>query len=211
LRVGRPHLHPRSGATPIRRPQANMGTRSALAACGRSAAQQLALARPVKRQRPRPARRPSVVKRSRLLSPRGPDERARTPSRAPLAARSFTPAVLSARTLSRRAPNAPPRPKTAETWGRKGNGPEDRSSGPLFTWCSRQVRDEREMAPEEGIEPPTRRLTAACSTTELLRKVGGPIDGRPPRPSSRDRAQDCTRCRSPSPRPPRTRPPQPAP
>ena len=26
-----------------------------------------------------------------------------------------------------------------------------------------------EMAPEEGFEPPTRRLTAACSTTELLR------------------------------------------
>lgn len=26
-----------------------------------------------------------------------------------------------------------------------------------------------ELAPEEGFEPPTRRLTAACSTTELLR------------------------------------------
>src|SRR6188508_2085165 len=26
------------------------------------------------------------------------------------------------------------------------------------------------LAPEEGFEPPTRRLTAACSTTELLRK-----------------------------------------
>lgn len=30
------------------------------------------------------------------------------------------------------------------------------------------------MAPEEGFEPPTRRLTAACSTTELLRKGPGP-------------------------------------
>ena len=29
------------------------------------------------------------------------------------------------------------------------------------------------MAPEEGIEPPTRRLTAACSATELLRNVEG--------------------------------------
>ena len=28
------------------------------------------------------------------------------------------------------------------------------------------------MAPEEGFEPPTRRLTAACSTTELLRNIG---------------------------------------
>lgn len=25
------------------------------------------------------------------------------------------------------------------------------------------------LAPEEGFEPPTKRLTAACSTTELLR------------------------------------------
>ena len=32
------------------------------------------------------------------------------------------------------------------------------------------------LAPEEGFEPPTRRLTAACSTTELLRKNEGPID-----------------------------------
>ena len=29
------------------------------------------------------------------------------------------------------------------------------------------------VAPEEGIEPPTRRLTAACSATELLRNVEG--------------------------------------
>ena len=29
------------------------------------------------------------------------------------------------------------------------------------------------LAPEEGFEPPTRRLTAACSTTELLRKGEG--------------------------------------
>ena len=30
-----------------------------------------------------------------------------------------------------------------------------------------------QVAPEEGIEPPTRRLTAACSATELLRNVEG--------------------------------------
>ena len=30
------------------------------------------------------------------------------------------------------------------------------------------------LAPEEGFEPPTQRLTAACSTTELLRiSIGG--------------------------------------
>ena len=35
------------------------------------------------------------------------------------------------------------------------------------------------MAPEEGIEPPTRRLTAACSATELLRNVEGDDYGQP--------------------------------
>lgn len=35
------------------------------------------------------------------------------------------------------------------------------------------------LAPEEGFEPPTRRLTAACSTTELLRNVWGSIDDVP--------------------------------
>ena len=32
---------------------------------------------------------------------------------------------------------------------------------------------QRRLAPEEGFEPPTRRLTAACSTTELLRTDEG--------------------------------------
>ena len=32
------------------------------------------------------------------------------------------------------------------------------------------------MAPEEGFEPPTQRLTAACSTTELLRISHGGAD-----------------------------------
>ena len=35
-----------------------------------------------------------------------------------------------------------------------------------------QAISRRAMAPEEGFEPPTRRLTAACSTTELLRNIG---------------------------------------
>ena len=34
------------------------------------------------------------------------------------------------------------------------------------------VRISTGLAPEEGFEPPTRRLTAACSTTELLRNIG---------------------------------------
>lgn len=32
------------------------------------------------------------------------------------------------------------------------------------------------VAPEEGFEPPTQRLTAACSTTELLRNTPGGAD-----------------------------------
>ncbi len=46
----------------------------------------------------------------------------------------------------------------------------------------RRHRDPKErvlrtrLAPEEGFEPPTRRLTAACSTTELLRKIYEPVD-----------------------------------
>src|SRR4029450_7138169 len=32
-------------------------------------------------------------------------------------------------------------------------------------------------APEEGFEPPTRRLTAACSAPELLRNVNAPLWG----------------------------------
>ena len=37
-------------------------------------------------------------------------------------------------------------------------------------------RADKEVAPEEGFEPPTQRLTAACSTTELLRNVPGGAD-----------------------------------
>ena len=71
-------------------------------------------------------------------------ERERRPARP-----GRTPAALSARTPSRRTQRSPTR-KPSGKQGRKGNGPEDRSSGPLLTWCSRQVRDEREMAPRSG-------------------------------------------------------------
>ena len=37
-------------------------------------------------------------------------------------------------------------------------------------------RADKEVAPEEGFEPPTQRLTAACSTTELLRNAPGGAD-----------------------------------
>src|SRR5208283_4719102 len=40
------------------------------------------------------------------------------------------------------------------------------------------------LAPEVGLEPTTTRLTAACSTIELLWNANGHIIYEPPRPSS---------------------------
>ena len=56
------------------------------------------------------------------------------------------------------------------------------------SWRGRGERRQRpgdvlpsRLAPEEGFEPPTRRLTAACSATELLRNVrGAHYEERPP-------------------------------
>jgi hypothetical protein len=71
--------------------------------------------------------------------------RARTASREPLAALVFVLGVLSVRSPSRRARRSSTR-KPSGNQGRKGNGPEDRSWGPLFTDASRDVREEEEMA-----------------------------------------------------------------
>src|SRR5690606_37443576 len=68
-------------------------------------------------------------------------ERERRPARP-----SRAPAALSARTPSQRLRRAATR-KPSENQGRKGNGPEDRSSGPLLNDASREVRAEEEMAP----------------------------------------------------------------
>lgn len=83
---------------------------------------------PVERQRPRPPKTGSAVNRSRFLSPRWPEERARTPSRTPPLRAPSRPrrSLLERRPGSRRARRAA---KVAETWGRKGSGPEDRSWG----------------------------------------------------------------------------------
>ena len=43
------------------------------------------------------------------------------------------------------------------------------AAGGLIDAKSTRSEHGLELAPEEGFEPPTRRLTAACSTTELLR------------------------------------------
>jgi hypothetical protein len=82
----------------------------------------------------------------------------REPERRPTR-RDRAPPPLSARTLSQRTRRSPTR-KPSGKQGEKGNGPEDRSSGPLLTWCSRQVRDEREMARDLPLEPAPHGRTA---------------------------------------------------
>ena len=78
---------------------------------------------PVKRQRLRPAKTGSAVKRSRFLSPRGPEERARTPSRTP-SARAPSRPRRSLRERCPRARGARRAPEVAETWGRNATAPE---------------------------------------------------------------------------------------
>lgn len=68
---------------------------------------------------------------------------------------TFTPAALSARTLSTRASCS----RSVEgrgNVGEKRNGPGDRSPRPLFTVAAREVRERLEMAPATGLEPVTR-------------------------------------------------------
>src|SRR5690606_9678130 len=70
-------------------------------------------------------------------------ERERRPARP-----SRAPAARAARTPSQRLRRAATR-KPSGKQGGKGNGPEDRSSGPLLNGASREVREEEGMAPEE--------------------------------------------------------------
>src|SRR5690606_14747520 len=53
--------------------------------------------------------------------------------------------------------------ETPGVLGRNGEAPSDRSSGASVYRPSPSVGDERKMAPAPGLEPGTRRLTAACS------------------------------------------------
>ncbi len=62
-----------------------------------------------------------------------------------------------------------------------GYGPSLTAAQPSSAGDTRRGVTPR-LAPEEGFEPPTRRLTAACSATELLRNVRGAHYGE--RPSS---------------------------
>ena len=84
---------------------------------GRHPASDVAAMRwPVNHQRLRPAKTGSAVKRSRFLSPRGPEERARTPSRSPSSRAPSRPW----RSLRERCPGARRArraPKVAKTWG----------------------------------------------------------------------------------------------
>ena len=81
----------------------------------------------------------------------------------------LSPAYLSAEVglLDRAGP--PPRQGAQQRKGQeKGNVPRSGISGGRKSWNFR-----REMAPQAGFEPATLRLTAGCSTVELLRNAGG--------------------------------------
>ena len=81
----------------------------------------------------------AVKRLSASLSPRDREESANAVPRA-LDAQFFTRVVLSARTPSRRARRSPTR-KPAGNQGRKGNGPGDRSQGPLLKGAGSRFRD----------------------------------------------------------------------
>ena len=101
----------------------------------------------------------AVKRLSASLSPRDRRESGRAVPRGAHRARS----ALSA---SRRESAAEARAarETLGVLGRNGEAPSDRSLGASVYRPSPPVRDERKMAPAAGLEPATRRLTAACST-----------------------------------------------
>jgi hypothetical protein len=101
----------------------------------------------------------AVKRLSASLSPRDRRESGRAVPRGAHRARS----ALSA---SRRESGAAARAarETPGVLGRNGEAPSDRSLGASVYRPSPLVGDERKMAPAAGLEPATRRLTAACST-----------------------------------------------
>ena len=111
----------------------------------------------------------AVKRLSVSLSPRDRRESGRAVPRGAHRARSALSASTRESTVATRAAR-----EGLGVLGRNGEAPSDRSLGASVYRPSPSVGDERKMAPEEGFEPPTRRLTAACSTTELLRKSPGP-------------------------------------
>ena len=125
----------------------------------------------------------AVKRLSASLSPRDRRESGRAVPGGAHRARSALSASTGESTVAARAAR-----ETPGVLGRNGEAPSDRSLGASVYRPSPLVGDERKMAPEEGLEPPTRRLTAACSTTELLRKVPGE-PGRLCLPQVRSRCQ----------------------
>ena len=104
----------------------------------------------------------AVKRLSASLSPRARRESERAVPRGAHRARS----ALSASTRESAAEARAAR-ETPGVLGRNGEAPSDRSLGASVYRPSPKVGDERKMARAVGFEPTTRRLTAACSTTEL--------------------------------------------
>ena len=108
----------------------------------------------------------AVKRLSASLSPRDRRESGRAVPRGAHRARSALSASSRESAAAARAAR-----ETLGLLGRNGEAPSDRSLGASVYRPSPLVGDERKMAPKVGLEPTTRRLTAACSTTELLRNA----------------------------------------
>src|SRR5690606_15316606 len=113
----------------------------------------------------------SAVKRlSASLSPRDRRESGSAVPRGAHRARS----ALSASTRESAAEARAAR-ETLGVLGRNGEAPSDRSLGASVYRPSPSVGDERKMAPAPGLEPGTRRLTAACSLVAPTRRARPPL------------------------------------
>ena len=101
----------------------------------------------------------AVKRLSASLSPRDRSESKRAVPGGAHRARSALSASTRESTVATHAAH-----ETPGVLGRNGEAPSDRSLGASVYRPSPLVGDERKMAPAEGLEPPTRWLTATCST-----------------------------------------------
>lgn len=121
-----------------------------------------------------PSARPDLLTalcRSRPGRPFREHDRARS------GASTTAPAFSAARAPT--TPRTPPTRRSPRTLALSRRSPASCLAGLLLTAPPPPVGGGGRMAPEEGFEPPTRRLTAACSAPELLRNGAAIMRGDP--------------------------------
>src|SRR5512134_2140666 len=79
--------------------------------------------------------------------------------------------IQAGRSKPRRTPNSAGATYVRLRAGARGRSGSRRDEGPIRAGVQAAPQHRGAVAPEEGFEPPTQRLTAACSTTELLRNA----------------------------------------